>query len=108
MLRPVPRSYRCNLVLRILETNYSFNFVRFAKSRETGKLPVLNQPQENFVEPPAGPQEDDDSEPLDDEKRERTFSGLRSPQEGHVKESPLSLTFRSLSKTSPHFLHRYS
>jgi hypothetical protein len=57
---------------------------------------------------PPGPQEEDEedeSDPLDEEKLERIFSGFLSPQEGQVKESPLSLTFMILSKTSPHFRH---
>jgi len=67
-----------------------------------------NQPQPNLVEPPVGAQEEDESDAFDEEKLESIFSGFFSPQWGHVKESPLSLTFMSLSKTSPHFRHRYS
>jgi len=32
------------------------------------------------VEPPEGPQEEDDSDPFEEEKLERIFSGIFSPQ----------------------------
>jgi len=44
-----------------------------------GGPPVIHQPQVNPVEPPAGPQEED-SDPLEGEKLERTFSGFCPPQ----------------------------
>jgi len=34
----------------------------------------------NLVEPPVGPQEEDESAPFEEEKLERIFSGFFSPQ----------------------------
>jgi hypothetical protein len=62
----------------------------------------------NFVEPPEEPQEDEDSDPLEEEKPERIFPGFFAPQAGHVKDSPPSLTFWNLSKMTLHLRHRYS
>jgi hypothetical protein len=72
----------------------------------TGELPVIHQAQENLVEPPAGPQEED-SDPFEEEKLERTLSGF-PPQQGHFKNSPPSSTLWIFSKIFPHFRHRYS
>jgi hypothetical protein len=66
------------------------------------------QPQLNLDEPPEEPQEEDDSDPLEEEKPERIFSGFFAPQAGQVKDSPSSLTFWNLSKMTSHLRHRYS
>ena len=57
--------------------------------RTTGR----DQPQLNLDEPPEEPQEEDDSDPFEEEKPERIFSGFFAPQAGQVKDSPSSLTF---------------
>jgi hypothetical protein len=54
---------------------------------------VSDQPQLNLDELPEVPQEEDDSDPLEEEKLERIFSGFFAPQAGQVKDSAPSLTF---------------
>jgi len=44
------------------------------------KPPAVDQCQENLEEPPDGPHEEDVSDPFDEEKLERTFSGFSAPQ----------------------------
>jgi hypothetical protein len=82
----------------------AFYFLRPLKPVTTG----CYQPQLNLDEPPEGPQEEDDSDPLEDEKPERIFSGFSAPQAGQVKNSPPSLIFWNRSKITLHLRHRYS
>jgi hypothetical protein len=68
--------------------------------------------QEKWEEPPpqdeagAGEADSEAFEKL--EQQDIIFSGPFSPQEGHLRPSPLSLIFWITSKTFAHFRHRYS
>jgi hypothetical protein len=77
--------------------NYPIYDIRNEESRWQinfpGEPPVRDQPQLNLDEPPVEPQEEDDSDPFEEEKPERIFSGFFAPQAGQVKFSPPSLTF---------------
>jgi hypothetical protein len=52
-----------------------------------GGPPAFDQPQLNLDDPPPEPHDEEDSELFEEEKPERTLSGLPAPQEGHFKGS---------------------